>query len=290
MDVHLTSILPQGGATGGPGGEDEVVNRVKNYIDAGTCSRVTSTSSCGSSASSYHREFLYRGRRVIVSNQVPDHPFEKDQVFQNPNQACERWQYISLPLAPAKGSSSTRTGLGPIGSAVTGAVFFNDWSSPSGSVAMAREARSLDSCFGHSARGGSYHYHANLNCTDAGSATGAADPDVCKLIGHYRDGVPVYGFCKDTSGMAMTSCYTCTGSCTSSVTHVSGTYTGIGADDSDYTYDQEAFTAGSCNLDIAGGAVHPTTGKYSYFTTTSYPWLPIYYYGDQGLANYCSAA
>ena len=53
--------------------------------------------------------------------------------------------------------------------------------------------------------------------------------------------------------MAMTSCYTCTGSCTSSVTHVSGTYTGIGADDSDYTYDEEAFTAGSCNLDIAGG-------------------------------------
>ena len=35
----------------------------------------------------------------------------------------------------------------------------------------------------------------------------------------------------------MTSCYSCTGDCTSSVDHVSGTYTGLGADDSDYTYD-----------------------------------------------------
>ena len=98
-----------------------------------------------------------------------------------PSQGAHQ-HHLPLQLYP-QGTSSTRTGLGPIGSAVTGAVFFNDWSSPTGSVAMAREARSLDSCFGHSARGGSYHYHANLNCTEAGSATGASDPDICKLIG-----------------------------------------------------------------------------------------------------------
>lgn len=236
-----TPLPPTGGngtATTAPGGDDEVVTRVKSYIDSGTCDRVSSSSSCGNSAESYFREFVYKGRRIVVSNQVPDHPHEHDQVFTNPNEACERYQYISLPLQPAKGSSMQRTGMGSIGTAVTGAAFFNDWSDPNGKVAMSFEARSLDSCFGHSARQGSYHYHANINCTDAGSATGANDPDTCKMIGYYRDGVPVYGFCKDLSGMVMTSCYSCTGSCTSSVTHVSGTYTDLGANSDDYTYEK----------------------------------------------------
>ena len=30
---------------------------------------------------------------------------------------------------------------------------------------------------------GAYHYHANINCTDAGAATGANDSDECVLIG-----------------------------------------------------------------------------------------------------------
>merc|ERR1719234_2887260 len=278
------------GATTAPGPDDVVVSRVKSYIDSNTCERVSSDVKCGDSAGSYYTEFTYNGRRIVVSNQVPDHPFEHDQVFTNPNVACERYQYISLPLKPAKGSSSQRTGLGSIGTAVTGAAFFNDWSDPNGKVAMSFEGRSLDSCFGHSAGGGSYHYHANINCTDAGSATGAVDPDTCKMIGYYRDGVPVYGLCKDLSGMVMSSCYSCTGSCSSSVTHVSGTYTGLGANSDDYTYDQAAFDAGACNLDEASGAVHPTTGEYSYFMTTTYPWTPIYYFGDQGVNSYCSAA
>ena len=109
--------------------------------------------------------------------------------------------------------------------AVTGGAFFNDLSNPDGSLALTNEVTSrhmsrvtlcniasrvtcqgtsLDSCLGHSAPtstgGGQYHYHGNINCTQAGAATGAADPDTCKLIGYYRDGVPVYGFCKDSNG------------------------------------------------------------------------------------------
>ena len=45
-----------------------------------------------------------------------------------------------------------------------------------------------------------------------------------------------------------------------------------------------------CNLDEANGAVHPTTGQYSYFMTTGYPWTPIKWAGDQGTATICSAA
>ena len=103
--------------------------------------------------------------------------------------------------------------MGTIGIAATGGVFFNDLSNPDGSLALANEGTSLDSCLGHSApastssgrkrqgtMAGQYHYHANLNCTNAGAATGANDPDICKLIGYYKDGVPIYGFCKDSDG------------------------------------------------------------------------------------------
>ena len=41
---------------------------------------------------------------------------------------------------------------------------------------------------------------------------------------------------------------------------------------------------------VVAGAVHPTTGEYSYFMTATYPWLPIYYYGSEGSASLCDAA
>merc|ERR1712107_426141 len=111
----------------------------------------------------------------------------------------------------------------------------------------------------------------------------------CVLIGYYRDGVPVYGLCKDSDGMEMTSCYECTGTCTYSVTTAGGTYSDLGSMYPDYEYSDSAYSAGTCNLDLANGAIHPTTGEYSYFMTVDYPWVPVYYYGDEGKQSLCSA-
>jgi len=269
--------------------DDEVVTRVKGYIDAGTCDSVSSSTTCGDDASSYYTSFTYNGKRVIISNQVPDHDHEDDAVSANPNEACERYQFIELPLTPSQGSTATRTSMGTTGLAVTGGAFFNDWSSTDGDVALYNEGASLDSCFGHSSGAGAYHYHANINCTDAGAATGANDSDECVLIGYYRDGVPVYGLCKDSDGMEMTSCYECTGTCTYSVTTAGGTYSDLGSMYTDYEYSDSAYSAGTCNLDLANGAIHPTTGEYSYFMTVDYPWVPVYYYGEDGKQSLCSA-
>ena len=57
------------------GSDDEVVTRVKGYIDAGTCNTVTfpteySDTLCGDNAVSYYKEFLYNDKRVIISNNV----------------------------------------------------------------------------------------------------------------------------------------------------------------------------------------------------------------------------
>merc|ERR1719244_265088 len=286
----LSNLFPTSPTTD-TGSSDEVVTRVQGYIDAGTCGTVSCNNIEGSSAESYYTEFMYNGKRVVVSSQVPDHEAENDALSANPNIRCERWQYVELPVDPSKASTSSRTGMGTIGLAVTGGAFFNDWSSPQGDLALTNEGPSLDSCFGHSAPGGAYHYHANINCTSAGAATGANDPDTCLHIGYYIDGVPVYGFCRDSSGMQMTSCYKLNnGATTTSVTTVGGTYSPIGSSSDDYFYDSAAFSGGDCNLDEASGAIHPTTGKYSYFTTTDYPWVPIQYFGDQGTSTICSAA
>jgi len=323
------------GASAAPGSDDEVVTRVKGYIDAGTCNTVTfpteySDTLCGDNAVSYYKEFLYNDKRVIISNNIPDHPAETDAISINPNLRCTGWQYLVIPVDPAKGSTMTDTGLGTIGLAVTGGAFFNDLSNPDGSLAMPNEGASLDSCLGHSAptggmggggpggaggppggpggrpppgggppggppggrvkrqedtpHVGQYHYHGNLNCTDAGAATGANDASKCLLIGYYRDGVPVYGFCKDKDGMMMTSCYKTSATLTTVVT-ASGTYQSASSN-SDYTFSPDA----NCNLDEASGAEHPSTGQYSYFMTTDYPWIPVKFAGDQGSeARPCSA-
>jgi len=57
------------------GGEDDIEATVKSLIDAGTCDGVTyatdaTTDDCGDAATSYYKEFLYNGKRVIVSNNV----------------------------------------------------------------------------------------------------------------------------------------------------------------------------------------------------------------------------
>merc|ERR1712012_313580 len=251
--------------------DDEVVTRVKGYIDAGTCDSVSSSTTCGDDASSYYTSFTYNGKRVIISNQVPDHDHEDDAVKANPNEACERYQFIELPLTPSQGSTATRTSMGTTGLAVTGGAFFNDWSSTDGDVALYNEGASLDSCFGHSSAAGAYH------------------SDECVLIGYYRDGVPVYGLCKDSDGMEMTSCYECTGTCTYSVTTAGGTYSDLGSMYTDYEYSDSTYSAGTCNLDLANGAIHPTTGEYSYFMTVDSPWVPVYYYGEDGKQSLCSA-
>ena len=52
----------------------------------------------------------------------------------------------------------------------------------------------------------------------------------------------------------------------------------------------EYIAGAGCNLDEANGAIHPMTGVYSYFSTTTYPWVPTYFYGTEGAADLCSAA
>ena len=102
-------------------------------------------------------------------------------------------------------------------------------------------------------------------------------------------------------GDVFTSCYQLNDDATTTdVETAGGTYT-VASYNTDYTFTSDS----SCNLDeanglshfmlqffqslVVSGATHPTTGEYSYFMTTGYPWVPTYYGGDQGTSNLCSA-
>jgi len=267
--------------------DDEVVARVKAYIDAGTCDEVVTEDVCDDE--SYYKEFTYNGKRVVIANGYPDHVAEEDQYETNPNVRCQRWTFMEVPLEPTKADTLVESDMGAVGLSVTGGTFYNYLSDPDGSLALTNEGTTLDSCLGHSSSNSQYHYHANVNCS-LGSAVGANDADTCLLLGYWIDGVPVYGFCKDSSGAQMTSCYSLVdGATTTTIETVSGTYT-TAYYNTDYEYDQDAYDNGECNLDEGSGAIHPTTGQYSYFLTIGYPWVPIYYAGSEGASSLCSAA
>merc|ERR1719206_514558 len=188
-----------------------------------------------------------------------------------------------------KGDFAIETKLGVTALAVTGGTFYNYLSNSDGSVALYNEGTSLDSCMGHSDPDKQYHYHANLLCEDAGAGDGADDADQCVHLGYMRDGVPLYGYCKDSSGAQFTSCYSVL---STSETEIIETVAGdfeVASNISDYEFDQDAYDAGTCNLDEGSGAIHPTTGEYSYFLTAGYPYTPIYYYAQAGSASLCSA-
>ena len=72
--------------------DDEYVSLVKSYIDAGTCGQISTGSLCGDEATSYFTEFEYLGKRVIITNSIPDHEAESDAVNPNPN---TRWRLVT---------------------------------------------------------------------------------------------------------------------------------------------------------------------------------------------------
>lgn len=240
--------------------DDEIVTRVKGYIDAGTCNTVTTGSLCGDDGTSYYNVFEYNNYRVLISSGIPNHDAENDAIHANPNVRCERWTYIAMPLSPTKDTSATKTDLGVIGYASSGGAIFNDLSNPDGSLAMIDEVDSLDSCNGHSNPAMQYHYHANPVCVDSSTD--------CVQVGYLRDGYPVYGYCT-IDGVQLSSCYTTTDS---------------DADNqSDYTFT----TSSSCHLDEANGYTF-ADGSYGYVMTPNHPYVPGMYYGST-VARLCSA-
>lgn len=88
---------------------------------------------------------------------------------------------LRVPVKPTKANSSTATGLGAIGFAVSGAVIYNDEEGPS--VPLDNAIGSLDYTAAHTGPQ-SYHYHLEPK---------AWTDDDAKLVGIMSDGFFIYG-------------------------------------------------------------------------------------------------
>ncbi|RMD72505.1 MAG: YHYH protein [Bacteroidetes bacterium] len=88
---------------------------------------------------------------------------------------------LRVPIAPERASTTTATGLGPIGMAVSGAMIYNDEEGPN--VPINDALPSLDYTGAHTGPQ-SYHYHLEPK---------AWSDDDDKLIGIMADGFFIYG-------------------------------------------------------------------------------------------------
>ncbi len=101
-----------------------------------------------------------------------------------------------IPMAPVYADATTETGMGSIGVAISGGVYFNPYEGDGVSVALDNNfdvdgVPFLDTCSAHPLpSGGDYHYHGVPYCiTDVVDADGAHST----LIGVLLDGFAVYG-------------------------------------------------------------------------------------------------
>ncbi|GER59478.1 YHYH protein [Patiriisocius marinus] len=95
---------------------------------------------------------------------------------------------LTIPASPALASSTTATGLGPIGIAVSGAMIYDDQEGPN--VPLDNAVPSLDYSAAHTGPQ-SYHYHLEPK---------AFSNDDDALIGIISDGFFVYGRKCDSTG------------------------------------------------------------------------------------------
>lgn len=137
---------------------------------------------------------------TIESNGLPNHtspywenthPLHIEQTFGDhttPGFIAEGSFTVTLSLNPQIASSSSATGLGAIGIAVTGAPIFNDQEGPNRPFDLPT-ATGLDYAGGHNGPSG-YHYH--LEAADVPENTILSFDDE-QLVGIMADGFLLYG-------------------------------------------------------------------------------------------------
>jgi hypothetical protein len=117
----------------------------------------------------------------------------------NPHHIESQSLVLRVPASPVVGSPSD-TNLGPIGVAVNGVAFFNQYAA--NRTPLDDEIRSFDRYNGHPAPTNIYHYHMEpLYLTAQGSS---------RLLGVLLDGFPVYGT-QDADGHRPTDLDACNG-------------------------------------------------------------------------------
>ncbi len=103
----------------------------------------------------------------------------------NPNSISTFNYTFKIPVNPTVSATHAATPLGPIGIALNGVPFFNQYAGPN--QLLTNEVVSFDQSWGHPAPNGQYHYHVEPLYLTTVKATKSS------LLGFLLDGFPVYG-------------------------------------------------------------------------------------------------
>jgi hypothetical protein len=134
--------------------------------------------------------------RTITTNGLPKHPTgrfpitpdESPEAFafdRNPNEIRQALRVYNLPITPEVAPRPSCLPLGPIGVALTGALFFNALDAD---LRDAVATEIFDACEGHPQQQGQYHYHHDSPCFEQGRTDQHAP-----LVGFAFDGFGIYG-------------------------------------------------------------------------------------------------
>jgi len=123
-----------------------------------------------------------------TSNDLYIDPVIANSAQMSPGTITERSYSLTVSTSPEIASSSSSTGLGAIGIAVTGAPIFNDEEGPNISLSE-NVASGFDYAGGHMGPQG-YHYHLEAQGVNENTQVSFDDE---KLVGIISDGFLIYG-------------------------------------------------------------------------------------------------
>lgn len=131
-----------------------------------------------------HKSVYYPTGNTLYEN-FSGSTFDGNTFNKNPNAIVSQTYTFKIPLNPKVATTHTATPLGPIGIALNGVPFFNQYAGPN--QPLTNEITSFDQYWGHPQQSGQYHYHVEpLYLTTVKTSRSA-------LLGFLLDGFPVYG-------------------------------------------------------------------------------------------------
>lgn len=130
-----------------------------------------------------HKSVYYPTSNALYEN-FSGTTFGGNVFSKNPNTIAAFNYTFIIPLNPTASTAHAPTPLGPIGVAINGVPFFNQYAA--GGTALGAEMTGFDQGYAHPQNQGAYHYHVEPIKLTAVKGTDA-------LMGFLLDGFPVYG-------------------------------------------------------------------------------------------------
>ncbi len=130
---------------------------------------------------------------IVESDGIPNHETGQFPNEHNPNSIRKQNYRFLIPLHPQQAEKTTTLPMGPIGVAINGIPFYNQYNAQGKNAVEGPTAEIFDSCCGHPDQLGRYHYHKYPVCIHNPFKDQEEAGKHSPLIGYAFDGFAIYG-------------------------------------------------------------------------------------------------